>query len=412
MNYKKLVQQHLKILNGLKFKSGLFSASKPTVSTGYDKAWLRDNFYECIAFEVVQDWDTVEKTYRALLNIFKKHEYKIDYAIFKKPKYTHQYIHARYNPETFDEFWEEWGNKQNDAIGCILFKLGELEKAGVNILSSEDDIRIVQKLVDYLSTLEYWHDDDSGIWEEWQEIHASSIGACVAGLEMISGVKGIRVHQDIIKKGYAALAELLPRESQSKFVDLALLSLIWPYDILNKRQTEEVLKNVEYHLLRRKGVIRYKGDAYYNKNPDNHSEEAEWTFGLAWLAIIYEKLGKHKRAKDFLEKALGTISNTGEVPELYYSNTDMPNDNMPLGWSESLFITAIYKVNHMHMKIGSRNLFGVKRKVPSHIQDYKESRKKIIKNIIKKKFTGKKKSTRKNISKKVVKKKVSRAKKK
>lgn len=356
VNYKRLVEQHLKILDGLKFKSGLFSASKPTVTTGYDKAWLRDNFYECIAFEVVQDWDTVRTTYRALLDIFRKHEFKIDYAISKKPEHTHQFIHARYHPETFDEFWEEWGNKQNDSIGCILFKVGELEKAGVGILESEDDYRIIQKLVDYLSTLEYWHDEDSGMWEENQEIHASSIGACVAGLEMVKDLDGIVVHPDLIKKGYAALANLLPRESEKKFVDLALLSLIWPYDVVNKRQTKEILENVEYHLLKRKGVIRYKGDAYYNKNLDNYSEEAEWTFGLAWLAIIYNHLGKTKKAKDFLDKVIGTVSKTGEVPELYYSNTDKPNDNMPLGWSESLFITAVYNVNHMHMKMKSSAL--------------------------------------------------------
>jgi GH15 family glucan-1,4-alpha-glucosidase len=356
VNYRKLVKQHLKILDGLRFKSGLFSASKPTVSTGYDKAWLRDNFYECIAFEVVHDWDSVRKTYRALLDIFKKHEAKIDYAISQKPEYTHQFIHARYHPDTFEEFWEEWGNKQNDSIGCVLFKIGELEKRKVSVLEDDDDKRLVQKLVDYLSTLEYWHDEDSGMWEEDEEVHASSIGACVAGLEMVKGIDGIEVPSELIKKGHAALAKLLPRESEKKFVDLALLSLIWPYEVTTKRQAKEILDNVEYHLLKRKGVIRYKGDAYYNKNLDNYSEEAEWTFGLAWLAIIYDHLGMKKKAKVFLDKVLGTISKSGEVPELYYSNSDKPNDNNPLGWSESLFITAVYNVNHMHMKMKSEKI--------------------------------------------------------
>ncbi|MCW8965774.1 MAG: glycoside hydrolase family 15 protein, partial [Candidatus Pacearchaeota archaeon] len=289
--------------------------------------------------------------YRALLDIFKKHEYKIDHAILKKPAYTHQYIHARYHPETFDEYWEEWGNKQNDAIGCILFKIGELEKAkGVKILESEDDYKIVQKLVDYLSTLEYWHDPDSGIWEENEEVHASSIGACIAGLEMVKDIEGVEVSEELIKKGYSALAKLLPRESEKKFVDLALLSLIWPYEVTTKRQTQEILKNVEYHLLRKKGVIRYKGDAYYNKNLDNYSEEAEWTFGLSWLAIIYANIGKKKKAQEFLKKSVDAINREGEVPELYYSNTNKSNENSPLGWSESLFISALYKVNQKHIK--------------------------------------------------------------
>jgi GH15 family glucan-1,4-alpha-glucosidase len=386
LNYKTMIKQHMKILKSLQFKSGLFSASKHDVGTGYDKAWLRDNFYECIAFEVLGDWDTVRQTYRALLDIFKKHEFKIDSAILKKPAYTHQYIHARYHPETFNEFWEEWGNKQNDSVGCILFKIGELEKErGIKILESEDDYRIVQKLVDYLSTLEYWHDPDSGMWEEDQEVHASSIGACVAGLEMVKNIEGIEVHEDIIKKGYQALARLLPRESQRKFVDLALLPLIWPYEVTTKSQTREILSNVEYHLLKNKGVIRYKSDEYYNKNLDNVSEEAEWTFGLFWLAIIYEKLGMKKKAKKFMEQSIGTVTKNGEVPELYYSNTNKPNDNTPLGWSESLFITALYYVNKGHMNGGRK----------------KKAVKKVVRKKVKKVV---KKRTRKSVKKKVSKK--------
>src|SRR3989344_2908647 len=348
--YKHLVQQHLNILKKLQTRSGLFLASKKGVLTGYDKAWIRDNFYECLAFEVLGDWETVKKTYRAILDTFKKHEYKIDHAIAKKPEYPYEYIHPRYDPETFDEFWEDWGNKQNDAIGCILFKIGEIEsKKKYKILKNKEDKRIVQKLVDYLSTLEYWHDPDSGIWEEEEEIHSSSIGACLAGLKMISKVKGIKVPKELIKKGQETLKTILPRESLKKFVDLALLSLIWPYGIVNKKQTEEILKNVEYHLLKKRGVIRYKGDHYYNKNPDKFSEEAEWTFGLSWLSIIYNKLGKKAKADQFLKLAEKTITKEG-VPELYLSNTNKYNDNIPLGWSESLLIVAIYDVNKNHIK--------------------------------------------------------------
>src|SRR3989344_8068516 len=125
LTYKQLIDRHLKILKSLKYPSGLFSASKKGISTGYDKSWLRDNFYETIAFEVIGDWNTVEKTYRAILKIFIKHEEKLDWAIKNRPTQSFQYIHARFHPETFNEFWEEWGNKQNDAVGCILFRIGE-----------------------------------------------------------------------------------------------------------------------------------------------------------------------------------------------------------------------------------------------------------------------------------------------
>src|SRR6187401_3231038 len=113
LSYQQLIDKHLEILKGLQYDSGLFAASQKGAGIDYDKSWLRDNFYETIAFEVIGDWDTVEKTYEALLTLFLKHEAKIDWAIENKPNEAFQHIHARFNPENFDEFWDEWGNKQN-----------------------------------------------------------------------------------------------------------------------------------------------------------------------------------------------------------------------------------------------------------------------------------------------------------
>ncbi|PIN81472.1 glycoside hydrolase family 15 [Candidatus Woesearchaeota archaeon CG10_big_fil_rev_8_21_14_0_10_32_9] len=345
LTYKKIISQHLNILKNLQYTSGLFAASKKESSTGYDKSWLRDNFYECLAFYILEDWTTVEKTYTALLNIFLKHEYKLDYAIASKPKYKHEYIHARFHPETFDEFWEDWGNKQNDSIGAILFMIGKLEQRNPKILlKGEHQIRIVNKLVKYLNSIEYWHDEDSGMWEMNEEVHASSVGACVSGLREVSKLPEIEVPEVLLRSGERTLNHLLPRESKTKFVDLALLSLIYPYNVVNKKQKEEILRNVEYQLLKKHGVIRYKNDHYYNKNPDGYSEEAEWCFGLSWLAIIYEHLGRREKAEYFVELMLETATDQG-VPELYYSNSTKYNDNTPLGWAESLFIVALHDLN-------------------------------------------------------------------
>ena len=182
------------------------------------------------------------------------------------------------------------------------------------------------------------------MWEENQELHASSVGACLAGLKMARHIPGIEVPEDLIIKGETTLTTLLPRESDAKFVDLALLSLLWPYEIVSNEQRDRILENVEYHLLRERGVIRYKGDRYYNKNADGWSEEAEWTFGLSWLSIIYEKMGNTEKAAEFLEKAKETVSKKG-IPELYFSNSTTYNDNTPLGWSESLFVVALHDMN-------------------------------------------------------------------
>jgi len=336
-----LIVHHLKVLKSLQYSSGLFGASSKVVSTGYDKCWLRDNFYECLAFDEVDDENTVLKTYEALLKIFLKHEYKIDYAIEKKPSAKHEYIHARFHPKTFDEFWEDWGNKQNDSIGAILFMIGKLEKKGIHLINTEDKKRIVQKLVYYLRSIEYWHDDDSGMWEENEEIHASSVGACLAGLISVKDI--VDVPKDLIDKGRNALDKLLPRESKKKFVDLALLSLVYPYEITSKKQTTDIINNIEYYLVKNKGVIRYKNDYYYNANPDGYSQEAEWTMGLSWLAIIHKRLGNEDKSREYIKKSMATIHN-GEIPELYYSNTDIPNENNPLGWAESLFVIAMHKM--------------------------------------------------------------------
>src|SRR3989338_3943227 len=115
-----------------------------------------------------------------------------------------------------EEIPGEWGNKQNDAIGAVLFKIGELESKGVRIIRNISDTRILQKLVRYLEAIEYWHDKDNGMWEENEEVHASSVGACVAGLKEIRKVDGVEVPEWLIRKGEETLNKLLPRESETK----------------------------------------------------------------------------------------------------------------------------------------------------------------------------------------------------
>lgn len=341
---ERIVNTHLVNIKALQSPKGLFLASAHDVSTGYDKAWLRDNFYTTLAFEQVEDWETVRQVWKSILDIFLKHKDKISWAANNRPHESWQYIHARYHPETFDEYWEEWGNKQNDAIGATLFKLGDLEEKGVKIIETEEEWNVAQKLVNYLNSIEYWHDPDNGMWEEYEEVHASSIGACVAGLKKISQLQNIIIPDGMIEKGEKALRELLPRESETKFVDLALLSLIYPYDVVDKEMAFKIIENVEYHLERRRGIIRYKNDRYYNKNKDKYSEEAEWTMGFPWLSLIYTKLGDLRRAEDYLGKSGLILTPEQKIPELYYSNTNKPNENIPLGWAESLYIVAFLKL--------------------------------------------------------------------
>ena len=340
-----MIAKSIKILKGMRHPNGLFSASALKVKTGYDRAWIRDNVYEAIGLEAVDAISAV-KTYQALLDILLKHEEKIDWAIKNKPTEKYQYIHARYDPLTLNEIWEEWGNKQNDAVGILIFKICELTNKGTDIVRNRHDIRILQKLVYYLESIEYWHDRDNGVWEENEEIHASSVGACVAGLKALRNtnfrlasinekilLRRILVPIDLIKKGEETLKELLPRESETKEADLALLSLVYPLNVVNKSMAMKIVKNVERKLLRENGVIRYAGDTYYS-----NGKEAEWTMGIVWLGIIHKMLGNKVDYQYYRIKTVDVMNRKGELPELYFGGTNIHNENSPLGWSQALYL--------------------------------------------------------------------------
>lgn len=327
-----MLQKSITILKSMQNPNGLFSAST-CKKTGYNRVWIRDNVYAALGLEAIGRRTDVIRAYRALLDIFLKYEWKIDIAISNKPKYHFEYVHPRYDVYG-NEIHENWGNRQNDAIGAFLFKIGDLEERGIKVIRNENDLRILQKLVNYLESIEYWNDKDSGMWEENEEVHASSVGACVAGLKKISKI--VDVKKELIKKGIKRLSELLPKESETKEIDLALLSLIYPYNVVSKEQREKILKNIELNLVREKGVIRYQGDKYYN-----NGKEAEWTFGFPWLAIIYKILNKPNKYAFYMRKTVECMNEFGELPELYFADTNNYNENCPLAWAQAMYLTAL-----------------------------------------------------------------------
>jgi len=344
IDFSQEIAKHLDEVRALQAPTGLFTASAHNVSTGYNKAWLRDAYFMSLGFSVMREWETVRKLARALLATLTKHSAKIDWAINNKPPFaTWQYIHARYNPETFEEYWEEWGNKQNDAVSEVLYLFCELELAKQSIFENDEERAIAQKLIDYLNNIQYWHDADSGIWEENHEIHASSIGAVVGALHLAKQIPFLHIPEGMIERGEETLHKMLPRESEAKFCDLALLSLIYPFRVVTEEERNSILANVEYFLTRDMGVIRYRNDRYYNKNNDGYSEEAEWAMGLSWLSIIYSEMGNTEKAMHYLERAQKTITTDGKIPELFYSHTTNPNENVPLGWAESMYVVALAK---------------------------------------------------------------------
>lgn len=331
------------ILENLRLPHGLYLASP---SIDYHYVWLRDSFYMSLPYLNKND-DIYEKTYHRILDLLKEYEWKIDIHTRHRPKEQWEYIHSRYSAQEVKEINTPWGHAQHDAIGAVLWGIGAGEKKGKGIIRDQKDHEIVQKLVWYLRCVHYWEDTDNGMWEEWREVHSSSVGACVAGLQAIRDI--VFVPREMLKKGFQSLSSLFPRESKDRPVDLAQMSLIFPYRILIGDDAKAVIDQVEKYLLRERGVIRYKGDSYYStlEYEGRHQPlsyyydtEAEWTFGLPWLALCHIELGNFNTAKRYLEQTEKVMLKDGSLPELYFAKSSSYNSNTPLGWGSALYILA------------------------------------------------------------------------
>lgn len=345
-----MLKQSYQILDSLRLPHGLYLASP---STDYSYVWLRDSFYEVMPY-LDKPCDTYEKTYHRMLDMFKEYEWKLDVHTKQKPREQWEYIHARYDAQTVTEIDTPWGHAQHDAVGAVLFGIGQGIKAGKKILRDEKDREVIQKVVWYLNCCKYWEDKDNGIWEENREVRSSSIGACVAGLKNVADL--VYVPAEMIAKGYEALYKLFPKETKTRNTDLALLTLIYPYNLLPKPLTQLIINNVEKELLRKRGVIRYKYDSYYStleKEFGRHQSlefydgsEAEWTFGLPWLALCHMELGNYSKAKYYIDRTEGVMLENGSLPELYFADSDRFNVNQPLGWSNAMYILAKEKLSN------------------------------------------------------------------
>lgn len=337
------VQKSYQILDSIRLPHGLYLASP---SVHYSAVWIRDSLYISLPF-LNKSCDTYERAMHRLLDLMLDYEWKIDIHIKEKPQEPWQYIHAKYDADTVKELSGAWGHAQHDAVGLLLWAIGEGERHGKRIIRDNHDKEMVQKLVHYLRTCEYWQDKDNGMWEEAREVHASSVGACVSGLRSVSYL--VDVPQYMITKGLIALEELGTDETDNRVADMAQLSLIYPHKVYTRDVALQVLDKIEKRLLRQRGVIRYQGDSYYSTREQEgrhhpfsfyYGSEAEWCLGLPWMAICYMELGDYEKAQYYVERTEEIILPDGSIPELYYANSPEYNPNTPLGWANALYLVA------------------------------------------------------------------------
>lgn len=346
---EKHLEESYKILDQLRLPHGLYLASP---SKHYSYVWIRDSFYISLPY-LNKKCDTYERAFYRIFDILKEYEWKLDIHTKQKPQAQYEHLHIRYSANYLKELPVEWGHAQNDCWGCFLWGIGEGIKHGKKMIRDSHDLKILQKLIWYLNTLEYWEHEDSGMWEEWREKRASSIGACVAGLENVSRI--VEVPIEMISKGYKSLYELFPRESNDKSVDSALLSLVYPYNIFPKSLSKTIIENIEGELLRSNGCIRYHSDSYFSTLEEEYGRdkprefyvgfEPEWTMFLPWLAICNLQIGNARKANEYIRWTEDIMLEDSSLPELYYSGTNKPNENRPLGWSNALYIVAKEMLN-------------------------------------------------------------------
>lgn len=383
--------------------TGLLPASTAINNHGdYTDAWVRDNVYSIICVwslgmayrrqgeraRADQLEQSTIKLMRGLLQSMMRQAQKVE--AFKYSLDNKDSLHAKYDtatglPVVADD---AWGHLQIDATSLFLLMLAQMTCSGLRIVCTLDEVDFVQNLVYYISSA--YRTPDYGIWERGNkinngrtEINASSVGMAKAALQAMDGFNlfgehadkraVVHVIADAISQARTTLASLLPRESISKEVDSALLSIIgFPAFAVGKETlATQTRDNILAKLGGNYGCKRFLWDGHQTALEDpsriyyQHSElanfehiESEWPLFFTYLYISAlfdgsEATAKHYRKK--LEALMVHKDSFGLLPELYYvpeekinaekqnprSQQRVPNENIPLVWAQSLYLTGM-----------------------------------------------------------------------
>lgn len=389
------------ILDRQDWVSGLLPASTAVTTHGnYTDAWVRDNVYSILAAwglalayrrsgqqhdRTYQLEQSTVKLMRGLLMAMMRQAPKVEK--FKHTQQPLDALHAKYDtksgmPVVGDH---EWGHLQLDATSLFLLMLAQMTASGLRIVFSLDEVNFVQNLVHYISRS--YRTPDYGIWERGNkmnhgvaELNASSIGMAKAALEAMAdfnlfGKDGgqssvIHVVSDDIARTRITLESLLPRESISKEVDAAVLSVTgFPAfavdDPVLRDKTQQLI--VE-KLQGRYGCKRFLLDGHQTLLEDHNrlyyepqelkkfaDIECEWPLFFCYLLLNGLFEGKPQVARDYQQQLEALrVEDNGQLllPELYivplerveaekatpHSQSRIANENIPLVWAQSLFI--------------------------------------------------------------------------
>lgn len=383
--------------------TGLLPASTSINTHGnYTDAWVRDNVYSILSvwclgmayrrFGDRERRDELEqatiKLMRGLLMSMMRQSDKVER--FKHTLHKNDSLHAKYDTATGLAVVADdaWGHLQIDATSIFLLMLAQMSASGLRIIRTFGEVDFIQNLVYYIASA--YRTPDFGIWERGNkinngktEINASSVGMAKAALQALDGFnlfgkdaspKAI-IHSvaDAISLARNTLSSLLPRESLSKETDSALLSIIgYPaFAVGDKNLVTKTRDDILAKLGGNYGCKRFLWDGHQTALEESsrlyyeHSElanfehiESEWPLFFTYLYIHAlfdgnETTAKHYRDK--IESLMVEVDGFQLLPELYYveqqnieqeklnprSQKRVPNENVPLVWAQSMYLTGL-----------------------------------------------------------------------
>jgi len=383
--------------------TGLLPASTAVNAHGdYTDAWVRDNVYSILSvwglalayrkydenhYRTVHLTQSVVKLMRGLLVAMMRQSDRVEK--FKHTLNPLDALHAKYGTNTGLAVVgdDEWGHLQLDATSLFLLMIAQMTASGLRLVYTMDEVDFIQNLVHYVSHT--YCSPDFGIWERGNkinhgttEINGSSVGMAKAALEVMDGFNlfanvrsqeaTIHVVSSDVARSRFTLQGLLPRESNSKETDAALLSIIgYPaYAVEDEKLVECTRDKIIKKLAGNYGCKRFLLDGHQSSIEDAsrlHYEpselrefehiESEWPLFFTYLlldALMREDTKDIAHWQKKLQPLFVEEDGQMLLPELYIvpkelidsekknpkSQTRLPNENVPLVWAQSLFMLS------------------------------------------------------------------------
>ncbi len=383
--------------------TGLLPASTAVNAHGdYTDAWVRDNVYSilsvwglALAYKKHRPKhqrsyllsQSVVKLMRGLLVAMMRQSDRVE--TFKSTLNPTDALHAKYGTKSGLAVVgdDEWGHLQLDASSLYLLMIAQMTASGLQIIYTIDEVNFIQNMVHYVSRT--YCTPDYGIWERGNkinhgttEINGSSVGMAKAALEAMDGFNlfgDVDSHESVvhviasdIARSRFTLQSLLPRESNSKETDAALLSIIgYPgYAVEDKALVERTREKIISKLAGKYGCKRFLLDGHQSSIEDAsrlHYEpselrefediESEWPLFFTYL-LLDALMRKDDEAVKLWQQRLEPlfVEEEGEqlLPELYvvpqesiaaeklepHSQLRKANENLPLVWAQSLYMLS------------------------------------------------------------------------